>query len=206
MIKTGDIIENPITSEKMEFLQTAEDTNGALLQVALLVKPGGFVAAPHIHPVQEERFFLNSGTIRLQVDGSEQLLSAGQEGVIPPGTPHVWWNAGQDNLEAIVEFRPALRTQDVLSTIFALARDGLTDAKGVPNLLQIAVMKRKYWDDMYLAKPPIAVQKLLFLSITWIGRLLGYHPDYPFCSETREAVMRASEIKLGLVKTDRVDC
>lgn len=180
MIQTGDIITNPITGEKMKFLQTAEDTSGNLLQILLTVEPNGFVAAPHIHPMQEERFMIKSGTIRLQIDGKERLLKAGEEGVIPASTPHVWWNAGQDILEAIVEFRPTLRTQDVLSTIFALARDGKTDKKGVPNILQIAVILRKYRNDMYLAKPPIAVQRLLFAAIAWIGRLKGYHPNYPF--------------------------
>ena len=193
MIKTGDVIENPITGEKMEFLQTAEDTGGALLQLMLTVKPGGFVAAPHIHPKQEERFMVKSGTIRLQVDGDERLLSAGQEGRVSPGTPHVWWNGGADELKALVEFRPALRTQDTLSTIFALARDGKTNKMGVPNLLQIAVTVRKYGGNMYLAKPPIFVQKLLFVSIAWIGRLLGYRGDYPYYSELNENAARVAD-------------
>jgi hypothetical protein len=52
MVKTGDIIENPITGEKIRFLQTAEDTGGSLLQLPLVVKPCGLVAAAHIHPTQ----------------------------------------------------------------------------------------------------------------------------------------------------------
>ena len=193
MIKTGDVIENPITGETIEFLQTAEDTGGALLQLMLTVKPGGFVAAPHIHPKQEERFVVKSGTIRLQIKGEERLLEAGHEGVVPPGAPHVWWNGGEDELKALVEFRPALRTQDTLSTIFALARDGKTNKMGVPNLLQIAVTVRKYGGNMYLAKPPIFVQKLLFVSIAWIGRLLGYCGNYPYYSELDGSSARVAE-------------
>jgi quercetin dioxygenase-like cupin family protein len=79
MKKAIDIITNPITGEKMEFLQTAQDTCGTLLQIMLTVQPGGFVAAPHIHPLQEERFAVQSGTIRLQVNGDEQLLGAGRK-------------------------------------------------------------------------------------------------------------------------------
>jgi mannose-6-phosphate isomerase-like protein (cupin superfamily) len=183
MIKKGDIIENPITGEKMEFLQTAEDTGGSLLKIMLTVKPNGFVAAPHIHPMQEERFLVKSGTIRLQTGGTESLLRANQEGLVPPGVPHVWWNGGADELKAIVEFRPALRTQDFLSTLFALARDGKTDKKGLPNLLQIAVIYRRFGSLIFLAKPPIPIQKLLFSSIAWIGLLLGYQADYPYQSQ-----------------------
>jgi quercetin dioxygenase-like cupin family protein len=202
MIKTGNVIENPITGERIEFLQTAEDTGGTLLQLMLTVKPGGFVAAPHIHPKQEERFMVKSGTIRLQVDEEEQLLSAGQEGRVPPGMTHVWWNGGADELKALVEFRPALRTQDTLSTIFALARDGKTNKMGVPNLLQIAVTVRKYGGNMYLAKPPIVVQKLLFASIAWIGRLLGYRGDYPYRSELSEKETRAVDTGMASATID----
>jgi hypothetical protein len=50
MARKGDVIENPITGEKIVFLQTAIDTNGEILEFDLFVKPGGYVAAEHIHP------------------------------------------------------------------------------------------------------------------------------------------------------------
>ena len=185
MVKKGDRINNPITGETILFKQTARDTAGSLLQFELLVKTGGFAAAPHIHPKQEERFQVKSGTIRLRVGENEQLLSAGQEGVVPAGTPHVWWNGGEDDLEALVEFRPALHIEDELSTLFALARSGLTDKKGMPDLLQTAVTISKYRSEMYLAKPPVAVQKLLFAVLAPIGRMLGYQADHPSCPDEK---------------------
>jgi len=192
VVRAGDVIENPRSGERMEFIKTAEDTGGALLQLVLTVKPGGAVAAPHIHPRQEERFQVRSGTLRLRTNGEERLLRPGQEGVVPAGSPHVWWNEGADELEALVEFRPALRFEDVISTIFALARDGKTDNKGVPNLLQIAVMLRKYPSEIYLARPPIAVQKLLFAAIAWVGPLVGYHADYPYRPAAAKAGAKAA--------------
>jgi quercetin dioxygenase-like cupin family protein len=179
MVKRGDIIENPITGEKMEFIQTSEDTDGSLLQLILTVKPNGFVAAPHIHPIQEERFLVKAGTLRLKAGDAESLLGNGREASIPRGTPHGWWNAGADELKAVVEFRPALQTEDLFSTLFALARAGKTNKMGLPDLLQIAVLNRKYQYEIYLAKPSIPVQKLLFRSIAWIGLLLGYQADFP---------------------------
>jgi hypothetical protein len=100
----------------------------------------------------------------------------------------VWWNGGTDDLKALVEFRPALQMEDFLSTLFALARAGKTNRMGVPNLLQIAVLNRKYQHEIYLAKPPIPVQKTLFRSIAWIGLLLEYKADFnyqPFPPQTR---------------------
>ena len=193
MVRKSDRIENPITGETIIFLQNAEDTQGSLLQLELQVKPGGFVAAPHIHPEQEERFLVKTGVIRLRVGDDERLLNPGQEGVVPAGTPHVWWNGGEDNLDVLVEFRPALHTREVLSTLFALARDGQTDKKGVPNLLQIAVMLRQYRSEIYLAKPPVAVQKVLSTILAPIGRLLGYQADYPNCPGKKNARLEILE-------------
>jgi mannose-6-phosphate isomerase-like protein (cupin superfamily) len=180
MVKKGDVIENPITGERMEFLQTAEDTEGGLLQLMLTVRPNGFVAAPHIHPVQEERFMVKSGTLRLRVGDEECLLTGGQTGLVTRGMPHVWWNGGADELIALVEFRPALQIEDIFSSLFALARAGKTNKMGLPNLIQIAVTIRKHQHEIYLAKPSITVQKILFRSIASIGLLLGYQADVPY--------------------------
>ena len=51
MARAGDVIEHPVTGERITFLQTAESTNGELLRLELAVGPRGFVAAPHIHPL-----------------------------------------------------------------------------------------------------------------------------------------------------------
>jgi len=182
MVKRGDVLENPNTGERLEFLQTSEDTDGGLLQVMLTVKPSGIIAAPHIHPVQEERLIVQSGTLRLVVNGEESLLGSGQVGVAARGLPHVLWNSGEDQLKLLVEFRPALQMEDILTSLFELGRVGRTNQAGVPNLLQVAVMLRKHQHELYLAKPSINIQKILFWSLAWLGQLLGYRADYDYCS------------------------
>lgn len=103
MAKAGDTIDNPITGERVIFLQTGKETEGQLLQIDLSVRPGGFVAAEHVHPLQQERFLIKSGHITLRIDGNVQQCMAGDEVTIPAGTPHVWWNSGQEELRVVVE-------------------------------------------------------------------------------------------------------
>jgi hypothetical protein len=55
MIRTGDVITNPVTGERLRFLKTARDTGGELVRVEVTVEPNGFVAAAHVHPHQSER-------------------------------------------------------------------------------------------------------------------------------------------------------
>ena len=144
----------------------------------MYVESGGAVAAEHVHPEQTEHFQVERGEVRLRKRGDERTYEAGDEATIPPGTPHVWWNDGSDELHVRVTLRPASRFDQFLATLFALARDGETNDQGMPDLLQMAVMLQKYDDVIYPSSPPRPVQKALFSLLTPLGHLLGYQPDY----------------------------
>jgi hypothetical protein len=58
--------------------------------------------------------------------------------------------------------------------MYALATEGKTDDQGAPNLLQAAVVGRQHLDDFSLARPPYAVQRILFAVLAPVGRLAGY--------------------------------
>lgn len=181
MITPGDVLEHPITGETIIFRQTAATTGGKLVEVDFYMRPGAFVAAEHIHPRQEERFAVVSGTLRGRVGGKELAGVKGETVVVPAGTPHLWWNSGDEELHVRVEVRPALNFESFFETFFGLAQDGKVSAKtGLPNPLQMAVMLRAYQDVLVLAQPPRLVQTVLFGSLAAVGRLLGYKADYPY--------------------------
>ena len=88
MIRSGDVIENPVTGERMRFLKTAAETNGDAVVFDLTLKPTGFVAMPHVHPVQSERFEI----VDFKVGGKHVVAEAGDVITVEPGTPHKFWN------------------------------------------------------------------------------------------------------------------
>lgn len=181
MVTSGDVLEHPVTGEKIVFRKTARDTNGELLQADIYVRPNGFVAAAHIHPMQEERFEIVAGTLRGRVAGKEIRSGPGETFVIPKGVPHIWWNAGDDELHVLAEVRPALRFENFFETFFGLAQDGKVSTKtGLPNLFQMALILRTFPNELILAQPPRIVQSLLFGALAPIGRLLGYKGEYPY--------------------------
>jgi quercetin dioxygenase-like cupin family protein len=179
MARSGDVFEHPLTGERFVCRQVARDTGGELFQLDLYVQPGGFVAAEHIHPKQEERFEVLAGTLRLRSQGRERILGAGEAEVVAPRQPHVWWNAGAGELRVLVDFRPALRTEMFFETAFGLAKAGKTNRKGLPHPLQLAVLANEYSDEFQLAWPPLAVQRILVAPLAGLGRLLGYRAWYP---------------------------
>lgn len=88
MARKGDVIEHPVTGERITFLQTSEETNGEYALLELRVQPHGFVAAPHIHPRQEESFEILSGTFTFVVNGEERQVEPGDGATIPASTSH----------------------------------------------------------------------------------------------------------------------
>jgi hypothetical protein len=55
MAHTGQIIHNPVSGERITFLQTYRDTDGEKLEIELELSPDGHVPGAHVHPEQEER-------------------------------------------------------------------------------------------------------------------------------------------------------
>jgi quercetin dioxygenase-like cupin family protein len=181
MARAGDVIENPITRERITFLKTARDTNGELLRFEYLVPPRTPGPPLHVHPYQEERFVeILSGTLNARLQNDEQRLGKGGGITVPPGTPHTWRNDGEDEVRMLVELRPALRMEEVFETTFNLARDAKTDVRGVPkNPLQAAATAREYADELRLAWPPFAIQRVLLGLLAPVCRFLGYGGRYP---------------------------
>ncbi len=177
MARAGTIIENPITGERVMFRQTAADTEGELLQFDLFLMPNGEQIVEHIHPHQEERFTVRSGTLQMCVNGVERSVGTGETVCVPAGEPHIWWNGSPAEVQVAVEFRPALHTEEFFEILFGLSRDGKTDSQGHLSLLQAATVAPFY--DMYLARPPILMQRLLFAVLAPIAELRGHRARYP---------------------------
>ena len=178
MIRTGDVIENPVTGERLHFLATSADTGGEKVVVEVTVRPDGFVAAAHVHPQQDERFEIREGRVGLRLGRQTIEAGPGDVVVVPAGMVHKFWNAGDTDARFVAEVRPALGFERLIETMFSLAADGKTGRKGMPNPLRLAVIANAHFDDVRLPFPPAWMQRLGLAMGAPIGRLVGYEPTY----------------------------
>jgi quercetin dioxygenase-like cupin family protein len=178
VIQQGQTLENPVTGERMTFIETAESTGGEYVLLELRCDPGGSVAAAHVHPSQWERFEVVSGRLGAKVGGREVEAGPGEVLGVAPGTPHTWWNAGDDELVFRCEVRPALRFESLIETMFSLAADGKTNRKGMPNPFRLAVIANAHFDTVQLPKIPAWVQKTALAMGAPLGKAMGYGPTY----------------------------
>jgi mannose-6-phosphate isomerase-like protein (cupin superfamily) len=178
MIRAGDVLENPVTGERLIFRKTARETGGEAVVLEAYVKPNGFVAAAHVHPHQEERFQVLTGSVGFRVGREKLVAGPGERLTVPAGTPHKFWNAGEEEAHFVCEVRPALQFEQLIETMYGLAGDGKTNRKGMPNPLRLAVIARHHFDDVRLPFPPAWMQRMGLAMGAPLGRLIGYEATY----------------------------
>jgi quercetin dioxygenase-like cupin family protein len=188
MSRYGQVFENPITREHVVVLTDPDDHPERVLVGHLSVAPGGRVAAEHFHPTLTERFHVMRGRVGFLIDGQERVLGPGDDAKIPPGVRHDWWQVGEETAQVVVEVDPGDQFVEMIGTMFGLAGNGMVNRRGVPGLLQLAVIANHYRDVMVLTSPPPRLQRVLFLFMASIGRRLGLRPSYPRYLTSEEVV------------------
>ena len=179
MIRTGDSIANPVTGETVTFQQTAADSNGEVVIAEITLEPGGSVAGAHVHPNQTETFRIIAGAVGFRIDRGQRVATTGETVVVEPGTAHTFWNAGKGRAQFLCEIRPALGFERLLETMFALARDGKTNRRGVPHPLRLAAIADYHHDDIQLPVVPVPLQRLATrLGATAAWTLAEFGPTY----------------------------
>jgi len=125
-----DVIEDPVTGERIEFISTAQDAG--VLTMRLQVRAGGGLLRPHMHPAQEERIAVVLCVFAFEFTGTpKRLLHAGDELLIPPGVEHIWSNPTDADAVALVELRPPLDSEAVFRLLFR--RDAERARKSRPS-------------------------------------------------------------------------
>jgi quercetin dioxygenase-like cupin family protein len=178
MIRAGDVLENPVTGERLVFRKTSQETGGEAVVVEAFVKPNGFVAAAHVHPRQEERFQVLKGSVGFRRGREKLVAGPGERLTVPAGTPHKFWNAGDEEAHFVCEIRPALQFEQLIETMYGLAAEGKTNRKGMPNPLRLAVIARHHFEDVRLPFPPVWMQRIGLAMGAPLGRLFGYRAAY----------------------------
>jgi quercetin dioxygenase-like cupin family protein len=178
MAYAGQIIENPVSGERITFRRTAADTNGELLEFDVALAPDGHVPGMHVHPAQEERFEVLSGSVRFQKGLRRVTAEAGDLVVVEPGKAHKFENVGDEGAVMRVEVRPALEMERLFETAVSLAEEGRVTSKGMPKPLDLALFVREFKDEVRGPGTPGWAQRAALAPLAWIARRRGRAERY----------------------------
>ncbi|GAB3900927.1 hypothetical protein GCM10028803_24680 [Larkinella knui] len=178
MARKGKEIRNPKTGQIIQFIQTRADTNGQFLELISTYEAHSKEPVPHYHPHQDEHFLVLQGELSVRLNGVMQVLQPGDKIHIAKNSIHAMWNSTSDKTVVSWKTAPAMDTEYFLELSTGLASDGKTNEDGIPGILQVALMMNHYDHVFRLAKPPFAIQKIVFGILTPLARLFGYKPYY----------------------------
>jgi mannose-6-phosphate isomerase-like protein (cupin superfamily) len=181
-------LENPLQGHRVRFLTLPAETGGRGFTLEYVYRPftGESAVPAHIHTAATERFEILSGEARYRVGRDERSARQGDTLVLPAGVPHVHpWSVSGEELhvrQTTVVDPPdqagLVASLQALVTLFGLAAAGKVNGKGLPNLLQLAVLIRSTMPATYIAGIPIAVQRMLFGGLARVGHAAGYRTAY----------------------------
>lgn len=178
MAYKGKIINNKKTGQEITFIQTSDDTGGELLEMESLFQPHSVEPVPHYHPFQEEFFTVLEGEITVRTNGQLKVLKQGDKLRIKKDQVHSMWNHSAQKAKLNWKVMPASDTEYFLENGIGIANKKKTNKKGMPPLLQIALLAKRFAHVYRVARPSFLVQKILFTILSPLSHLAGYRSCY----------------------------
>jgi hypothetical protein len=165
-------IEAPTMGQRITCLSNTASTDGELLRFNFWMRGDASPPPLHVHPRQEERIEVVSGSVLSISGGVRRVLGPGGTISTVPGEPHTVGPVGEDAVEMIVEFRPALGFEHFMERTFALDRAGHLNAKGRGNPLRLATAKPQE-AEFFMPRIPIVLQRAILRALDRLGRRIA---------------------------------
>jgi quercetin dioxygenase-like cupin family protein len=178
MSEPVEVLELAPLGVRVEIERTAAQTDGELIEFVVTGRPRGFLAQPHVHTRQAERFQVLSGELELQVGGRVQRLGLGQTSEVPAGAPHRQRVGSSQYGRVRVQSLPAGRTEEFLRRLAQMCADGALLPGGWPRPLAAAELVCDFADEGHAARPSLTVQTSLAR-----GLLRAASREYVFVDE-----------------------
>jgi uncharacterized protein YndB with AHSA1/START domain len=194
MANAGDVLDMAQLGCKVQLIRTAAETDGELIEFDVIGRPRGFLAQPHVHVDQSERYEVIARTLKIVEGGREHLLGPGETMEVPAGVSHRQMPGDDgDDGHVRVQVRPAGNTQAFLERVAAMCAAGEFNRFGFPRPVAGARLVSDFGDEGHATRPPLAVQKALARLVL---RIAGLMRPYVFVDEwdvaaPREAVFAA---------------
>jgi quercetin dioxygenase-like cupin family protein len=169
------VIENSI-GEKIIFHELRKESDGDRLVAESFAITPGTGPVMHTHWLQDEGFTVVKGKIGYEVQGQPVKYAAeGDSIVFERGTPHRFWNAGQEALHCTCWVKPVNTFPFFITSIFAAQNKS---GKGKPEMFDGAYLMTRYSAEYDISGIPKFVKKVVMPVTYFIGKILGKYKHF----------------------------
>ena len=178
MASVGETVHNPVTGERITFLETSEQTGGERVTIELGLAPHGQVPGLHVHPEQWETFHVVEGEMTFRYGLRRIVAGPGETVAVPPGVVHNFANSGDVEAVVCVVIEPALDMEQLFATTVALAEEGKVDRRGMPKPVHLALFVERFRREVRAPFIPAAAVHALLAPLRAYGRRRGHAERY----------------------------
>jgi hypothetical protein len=134
----------------------------------------------HVHYLETEEGMILAGTLSAELAGRQFQVETGGTLLLPNGSPHRWWNAGDQPLEFVGTTRPVVDFDLYLDAAFEVLNSGPANR---PSLFYMAHLAWRHRHTQAVFFAPRWLQPVLLPLLVGIGTILGrYHGTaWPGC-------------------------
>jgi mannose-6-phosphate isomerase-like protein (cupin superfamily) len=171
----GMMLPDPGIKSTFVIRRTTEDTEGAFVEVDVLMNAGGGpgMLGTHRHPGAEERLQVLEGVVTIRVDGTDHTVTAGESVRIPSGVSHSVRNESDRFALVRGRFEPAAH----MDTYFVqVHRAG---GLGRVGTFTMAALATRFREQYAPGPPPLWLSRVATLLIAPTARLTGMPTHYP---------------------------
>ena len=136
-----------VNSNIMDVKISGKDTNGDLAIFEQTSLSPGRGVPRHVHPLQDEVFYVIEGSYFFEVGGDKHHLTTGDSIFLPRAVPHAWIQASEKG-KMIVTFQPAGKIEDFFVTMAALKSE--PTAKEIDKIFSD--------NEMQIVGPPLNIK------------------------------------------------
>jgi quercetin dioxygenase-like cupin family protein len=134
----------------------------------------------HVHHAEAEEGTVHAGQLSAIVDGRRLTVGVGGTAVLPAGSAHRWWNAGDEWLRFSGLVRPLVDLDVFLVSAFDVVN---RSADGRPSLFYMAHLAWRHRETQTILFAPRWFQRVLIPVVLLLGTALGRYrgTDWPGC-------------------------
>jgi quercetin dioxygenase-like cupin family protein len=171
--------------ETIIFQEIKHEPDGDRLMVENFVTPGNGPVM-HTHWLQDESLTVVTGRLAYEIKGQPvQYANPGDTVFFERGTPHRFWNDGQDILQCKGFIKPANTIVFYLSAVYnAQNKSG----KAQPEQFDGAYLIKRYASEYDLTDIPAFVKKVIIPITYMLGKLLGKYKHFKDAPEPLKPV------------------
>jgi quercetin dioxygenase-like cupin family protein len=170
--------------EKLTFLEVIKEHDGDKVLVENFVTPQSGPPM-HTHFMQDEALTVVSGRLAYQVKGQPiQYAGEGETIEFKRGTPHRFWNAGEEVLHCTGWVKPANTIVFYLTAVYDAQNKSGSER---PEAFDGAYLLTRYASEYEMADMPWLVKKMIIPLTYFVGRLLGKYKHFKNAPEPLKA-------------------